>query len=120
MQQAAAASATAGEPARPRDIDPSGNYNVALTYGGAPISLYVELWKKEDGSGYAGQIKAEQVPTPLPLLNIAVAGKKVTANLNSPDGSAITLEFEIDGDNVSGSWRSNSGDGSAIRGKRAP
>jgi hypothetical protein len=117
MQQAAAASA---EPAKPKDIDPSGNYNVGLTYGGQAITVYLQLWKKEDGNGYSGQLTAEGVPTPIPLMNIAVAGKKVTANLNSPDGSAISMEFTIDGDNVNGSWRSGSGDGSAMTGKRAP
>jgi hypothetical protein len=117
MQQAAAASA---EAAKPRDIDPSGNYNVGLTYGGQPTNVYLQLWSKEDGSGYAGQITAEGVPTPIPLMNIKIAGKKVTGNLNSPDGSAITMEFTIDGDTLNGAWRSGSGDGSAMSGKRAP
>ena len=114
MRQAAAA-----EPAKPKDIDLTGNYNVGLTYGGQALSIYLQLWKKEDGSGYTGSISAEQVPT-IPLANVAVSGKKVTANLQSPDGSAITMEFTIDGDAVDGSWRSNSGDGSNITGKRAP
>jgi hypothetical protein len=115
MQQAAAAEAP-----KPKDIDPSGNYNVGLTYGGQPLNIYLQMWKKEDGSGFAGQISAEAVPTPIPLINIVVAGKKVTGSLNSPDGSAITMEFTIEGDNVSGAWRSNTGDGSPMLGKRAP
>jgi hypothetical protein len=115
MRQAATAPAPAV-----KDIDPSGNYNVGLTYGGQALTTYLQIWKKEDGTGYAGRITAEGVPTPLPLMNIVVAGKKVTAALNAPDGAAITMEFTIDGDDLSGSWRSNTGDGSGMQGKRAP
>jgi hypothetical protein len=114
MRQAAAA-----EPPKPKDIDPTGNYNASLTYGGQPINVYLQLWKKEDGSGYAGSLSAEGIPT-IPLSSIKVSGKTVTANLASPDGSAVTMEFAIDGNTLAGSWRSSAGDGSAISGKRAP
>ena len=114
MRQAATA-----EPTKPKDIDPTGNYNVGLTYGGQALTIYLQLWKKEDGSGYTGSISAEQVPT-IPLSNVVVSGKRVTGNLQSPDGSAITMEFTIDGDTLTGAWRSNAGDGSNMSGKRAP
>lgn len=116
MQQAAAASSTA--PAA-RDIDPSGNYNVSLTYGGNPLNIYLQMWKKTDGTGYGGSISAEGVPT-ISLNTVTVRGNAVNATLSSPDGSAITMDFTISGNDLTGSWKSNSGDGSQMSGKRAP
>ena len=113
------AAATAAAPTAAKDIDPTGNYNVSLTYGGMPLTLYLQLWKKEDGTGFTGGISAEQVPN-IPLNSVAVSGKKVTATLSSPDGSAISMEFTIDGEALSGSWRSSGGDGSQMSGRRAP
>lgn len=116
MQQAATAAAS---PAAVKDIDPSGNFTVSLTYGGQPLSIYLQMWKRTDGTGYAGSISAEGVPT-IALNTLVVKGNAVTATLSSPDGSAITMDFTISGNDLSGSWKSNSGDGSQMSGKRAP
>jgi hypothetical protein len=113
MQQAAQA-----EPPKPRDIDPSGSYGVSLTYGGQPIDITLQLWKNEDGS-LGGSVAAEGIPT-IPLNSVAVSGKKVTATLTSPDGAAVSMEFTIDGVDLSGSWRSSAGDGSTMSGKKIP
>jgi hypothetical protein len=116
MQQAATASAA---PAAARDIDPSGNFNVALSYGGQPLNIYLQMWKRTDGSGYSGSISAEGVPT-IALNGVTVKGNAVTATLSAPDGAAITMDFTITGNDLSGSWKSNAGDGSQMTGKRAP
>lgn len=113
MQQAAQA-----EPPKPKDIDPTGSYHAELTYGGMPISITIYLAKRDDGS-WGGSITADQVPA-LPLFNITVSGKKVTASMTSPDGAAVTMEFTIDGANLAGSWRASTGDGSPISGKKNP
>jgi hypothetical protein len=116
MQQAATASAA---PAAVKDIDPSGNFNVALSYGGQPLNIYLQMWKRTDGSGYSGSISAEGVPT-ITLNAVTVKGSAVTATLSAPDGAAITMDFTISGNDLSGSWKSNTGDGSQMTGKRAP
>jgi hypothetical protein len=116
MQQAAAAAAA---PAAVKDIDPSGNFTVSLSYGGQPLSIYLQMWKRSEGAGYAGSISAEGIPT-IALNSIVVRGSAVTATLSAPDGAAITMDFTISGNDLSGSWKSNSGDGSQMSGKRAP
>lgn len=113
MQQAAQA-----EPPKPRDIDPTGSYGVQLTYGGMPINLTLYLAKRDDGS-WGGSITADQVPT-IPLANVTLSGKTVTASLTSPDGAGVTMEFTIEGADLTGSWRGTNGDGSAMTGKKLP
>lgn len=113
MQQAAQA-----EPPKPRDIDPTGSYAVNLTYGGMPIS--VTLWMgKADTGAWTGSITADGVPT-ITLGDITLSGKKVTATMTSPDGVGVTLEFMIEGADLTGSWRGSNGDGSPMTGKKLP
>lgn len=113
MRQAAEA-----EPPKPKDIDPSGTYGVSLTYGGQPISITLQMWKNENGA-LGGSVTAEGIPA-IPLNTLTVSGKKVTATLTSPDGAGVSMEFTIEGEDLSGSWRSSAGDGSAISGKKIP
>lgn len=49
-----------------------------------------------------------------------MTGKRVQATLSSPDGSEVTLDLVIEGDDVSGSWKASSGDGSPVFGKKIP
>ena len=107
------------EPPKPKDIDPTGTYAVSLTYGGQPLTVTLQMGKRADGT-YGGAISVDQVPDPIPLTTVSVSGNRVLAGLNSPDGSAVTLEFTIAGDDLSGSYRASSGDGSPISGKRIP
>jgi hypothetical protein len=113
MQQAAQA-----EPPKPRDIDPTGTYGVQLTYGGMPISVTLYLAKRDDGT-WGGSITADQVPA-MQLSNITLTGKKLSASMTSPDGAAVTMEFTIDGVDLTGSWRGANGDGSPMVGKKTP
>lgn len=113
MRQAAEA-----EPPKPKDIDPTGSYGVALTYGGQPLSITVQFTRRDDGS-LAGAVYADQVPS-IPLSAITVSGKRVQASLTTPDGAAVVLDLTIDGDAVSGSWRASNGDGSQLSGRRIP
>lgn len=113
MRQAAEA-----EPPKPKDIDPTGSYGVALTYGGQPLSVTLQFTKRDDGS-FTGAIYADQVPA-IPLNAVTVSGKRVQATLTSPEGAAVTLDLTIEGDAVSGSWRASNGDGSALSGRRIP
>jgi hypothetical protein len=115
MQQAAQAAAP--EPVKPKDIDPTGTYSVSLAYQGQPITVTLYLGKSETG-GWTGSMSAEGIPT-IPLSGVAVAGKKVTAAMMSPDGAAVSMEFTIDGVDLAGSWKSAT-DGSQMAGKKLP
>ena len=114
MQQAAKA-----EPPKPKAFDPSGMYTVSITYGGNPLVLTLQLGKQPDGS-FGGAIVVDQVPQPIPLNTVAVTGKRVVATLSSPDGSEVTMDFTIEGNDLTGTYRASSGDGSAIVGKKIP
>ena len=114
MKQAAQA-----EPPKPKAFDPSGMYTVSLTYGGMPLVLTLQLGKQADGS-FSGAIVVDQVPQPIPLNTVAVTGKRVVATLSSPDGSEVTMDFTIEGNDLTGTYRASSGDGSAIAGKKIP
>ncbi len=119
MQQAAQAAQVAQpEPPKPKDIDPTGSYAVSLTYGGQPVSFTLELARQADGT-YTGTIYVEQTP-PIPLANITVNAKRVLASLTTPDGSTATMDFTIDGADVTGSWRGSNGDGSQLSGRKIP
>ena len=115
LQQAASASAQV--PATPKDIDPSGTYGVSLVYQGQPITVTLYFGKAE-GGGWAGSMSAEGIPT-IPLSDVTVKGKTVTASMVSPDGAAVAMGFTIDGADLSGSWKSAT-DGSAMTGKKLP
>ena len=114
MKQAAQA-----EPPKPKDVDPSGMFAVSLTYGGAPLTLTLQIAKRSDGT-FGGAIVVDQAPQPIPLNTVAVSGKRVQATLSSPDGSEVTMDFTIEGDDLSGTWRASSGDGSPISGRKIP
>lgn len=114
MKQAAQA-----EPPKPKAFDPSGMYSVSITYGGMPLVLTLQLGKQADGS-FGGAIVVDQVPQPIPLNTVAVTGKRVVATLSSPDGSEVTMDFTIEGNDLTGTYRASSGDGSPIAGKKIP
>ena len=104
------------ETTRPRETDPTGEYAVGLTYQGQAITVTLQLAK--DGSGaWTGRILPDQVP-PIPLYDVRRTGDTFTASLTSPDGAAVALEFTITGDDVNGQFKSASGDGSPMTGKR--
>jgi len=114
MQQAAQA-----EPPKPKVVDLSGRYAVSLTYGGTPLGVVIQIGKREDGT-YAGMVTADQTEQPIPLTTITVTGKRVQATLTSPDGAAVTMDFTIDGEDVTGKWAASNGDGSTMSGKKIP
>ena len=114
MQQAAQA-----EPPKPKAIDPSGLYYVSLTYGGMPLSVALQITKRSDGA-YSGAISVDQVPQPIPLNTIEVNGKRVVATLSSPDGATVTLDFTVEGVDLTGTYRASNGDGSPLSGKKQP
>ena len=94
-------------------------YSVSITYGGMPLVLTLQLGKQADGS-FGGAIVVDQVPQPIPLNTVAVTGKRVVATLSSPDGSEVTMDFTIEGNDLTGTYRASSGDGSPIAGKKIP
>ena len=114
MKQAAQA-----EPPKPKAFDPSGMYSVSITYGGMPLVLTLQLGKQADGS-FGGAIVVDQVPQPIPLNTVAVTGKRVVATLSSPDGSEVTMDFTIAGNDLTGTYRASGGDGSPSAGKKIP
>lgn len=111
MQQAAKAEAP-----QPKEIDLTGDYVVSIAYGGQPIDLTLSLGKKDDGT-MGGSIYVEQAGT-IPFGDMTVDGKRVKASLTSPDGSAVTMDFTIEGAELTGTWSSSNGDGSAMRGRK--
>lgn len=121
MQQAAQAAQTAqAEPPKPKSMDPTGVYYVSLSYGGMPLAVTLQITKRTDAAGYGGAISVDQVPQPIPLNTIEVAGKRVVATLSTPDGATVTLDLTIEGLDVSGSYKSSTGDGSPVTGKKVP
>ena len=103
----------------PKPFDPTGMYAVTLTYGGMPLAVTLQLNKRPDGT-FAGAIVVDQVPEPIVFHTVTVTGTRVHAGLTSPDGSAVTLDFTITGDELTGTYQASSGDGSALNGKRIP
>ena len=116
IQQAAKVSAPeAPKPA----LDLSGGYSVSLTYGGMPLAVFLQLVKRTDGT-YSGSVSVDQVPQPIPLNLVEADGKKVHATLNTPDGVVVSLDFTVEGDNLTGTYKASNGDGSALSGKKVP
>lgn len=91
---------------------------MSLAYGGQPLEVTLEIGKGTDGT-LGGSIYADQVPA-IALNSVSVTGKRVQATLTSPDGSAVTLDFTVDGADLKGSWRSSNGDGSPLSGRKLP
>lgn len=114
MRQAAQTAQT--ETARPRAADPTGEYAVSLAYQGQSVTVTFQLAKDANG-GWTGRILADQVP-PIALYDVRRTGDTFTASATAPDGSALALEFTVTGDDMSGQYKSASGDGSTLTGKR--
>ncbi len=111
--------AVTAEVPKPKEVDPSGAYGISFTYGGAGLNATIEFGKRADGS-FGGTLTVDQMPQPIPLNTVTVTGKRVQATLSPPDGSEVTLDLVIEGDDVSGSWKASSGDGSPVFGKKIP
>jgi hypothetical protein len=96
--------------------DPTGSFGISLSYGGQALGATLTVTQKDDGT-YAGSLYVEQAGT-IPFNTVSVSGNKVQASLSSPDGSNVGIEYTVEGDALSGSWRSSAGDGSQISGRR--
>ncbi len=119
MRQAAdAAPPKAPEPAKSAESDIAGSYGVSLSYGGQPIDATLYLGKREDGT-WGGSLYVEMAGT-IPFNSLTVKENVVQATLSSPDGSVVSMEFKVEGVDLTGAWRSSGGDGSQVRGRKLP
>lgn len=106
------------QPPAPVEEDIGGSYGVSLSYGGQALDVTLQLGKRDDGT-WGGSIYVDQAGT-IPFNAVTVKGNVVQASLNSPDGSQVTMEFRIENGELTGAWRSSSGDGSQLRGRKLP
>lgn len=96
-------------------FDPTGTYELSLTFGGNPIPATMELWK-ENGAwrGYVGNPNLGSAD----LSTLATDGRWFKGTFVVSGGPTLTFEMEVNNDNtLKGSWSGN-GDGSNISGKK--
>jgi hypothetical protein len=96
-------------------LDPTGNYNLNITFGGQAVPVALEMWKE------SGVWKGSAGNSQLGFANISavvVEGRDVKITLVAENGPTFNMRINVKPDStVTGTWEGN-GDGSPITGKK--
>ncbi|HKS07299.1 MAG TPA: hypothetical protein VJR92_13410 [Gemmatimonadaceae bacterium] len=95
--------------------EPSGVYEMQLTFGGSPLPVTMELWK-ENGQ-WRGTVGNPNLGS-ADLSTFATEGRWFKGTFVVSGGPTFAFEVEVNMDNtVKGTWSGN-GDGSGLTGKK--
>ncbi len=96
-------------------VNPEGNYELQVVFGGSPTAVAMELYK-ENGAWH-GTVGNPDLGSAA-VTGLSQEGRRFRLTLAAQTGDAITLTFELKQDNtVTGTW-SGLGDGSQLTGRK--
>lgn len=101
-------------PAAEKDVNPVGSYELSVVVQGQMIGSFVKIEKKD--STFTGTVSTEAYGT-FTIAALKVSGKTITLSIYAADGSPVTINMTLEGDQVTGDW-SMAGDGSRLTGKK--
>ncbi len=104
---------------QPRDtasaVNPEGNYELQIAFGGAPLAVTMELYK-ENGA-WRGSVGNPNLGG-ADVTGLTQDGRKIRVTFVAQTGDPVTINFELKADDtVTGTW-SGLGDGSQVTGRR--
>ena len=96
-------------------FDPTGTYELQLTFGGNPLPVTMELWKEKDlWFGYVGNPNLGSAD----LTQFSMDGRWFKGTFVTQGGPTFVFEATVAANNtVSGKWTGN-GDGSNFSGRK--
>ena len=96
-------------------VNPEGYYELQIAFGGAPVTLAMELYK-ENGA-WRGTVGNPNLGS-ADVTGLVQDGRKFRVSFVATTGDAVTFNFELKADNtVTGTW-SGFGDGSQVTGRK--
>ena len=96
-------------------VNPEGNYELQIAFGGAPLAVTMELYK-ENGA-WRGSVGNPNLGG-ADVTGLVQDGRKFRVTFVAQTGDPVTINFELKADEtVTGTW-SGLGDGSQVTGRR--
>jgi hypothetical protein len=96
-------------------VNPEGNYELQIVFGGAPLTVAMELYR-ENGA-WRGSVGNPALGS-ADVTGLVQDGRKIRATFAAATGETFIFSFELKADNsVAGTW-SGMGDGSQVAGRK--